>query len=90
MAFDFNKEIGEAITKGEFFCPNCHSKNIRVKDTEPDDFTLDITCSCNECDDEWTEHFNLAYAGCTTSKGEYIGVCEKCGASLDGCICGKE
>ena len=51
--------------KGEFYCPCCEGTNMRVKETEFDDFTLNAICSCNECDCEWTEHFNLSYAGYT-------------------------
>lgn len=64
MDFNFNKEMGNKM-KGEFYCPHCEGANMRVKNTEFDDITLNVICSCNDCDCEWIEHFNLSYAGYT-------------------------
>lgn len=65
MEMNIRKEMDKRM-KGEFYCPCCEGTNMRVKATEfDDDITLNAICSCNECDHEWIEHFNLSYAGYT-------------------------
>ena len=88
MEFDFIKEINKALKADDFRCSNeeCRSDNIRVKSAELHGMTLDVVVCCNDCDEEWVEHFNLHYTGFTYND-EFIGVCENCGASLDMCCC---
>lgn len=70
--FDFNKYLK---TIG-FGCGHCHSTNIRVKDVteggEAEDIgDIVITVCCNECDEEWTEHFALDYIGWRDGQGMF-------------------
>ena len=90
METNIRVEMDKVLKRGDFVCGSCNATNIRVKTVKVNFPVIDVICECNECGEEWTEHFNLEYAGYTNSEGEYYERCPDCGASIDCCTCRED
>lgn len=69
------EKLIKEFMQDNFECDACKAtgKAIRVKSVEMFGATLKVTLSCNECDSEWTEVFDLdkGYVGYEDEDGVF-------------------
>lgn len=54
-----------------FQCPKCLEFNTDCIDYCFDEVTLEVKCSCNQCDAVWKEYATISYNGYMRDKKKY-------------------